>query len=240
MSLLIFISPKVFAEKFQLDDKRWINILIAEPAVSPKALLILFPGEKGLLSGRDKSDEFSNNFLIRSRHLFVKQGFKIIVLGESSWAKEGYDDKDRISSQHAEDVADLIKIQNKQSIPVYGIGTSRSTVSVAAIAIAKPNLFNGVVLTSTVSRNSIFQSLQLSDTKVSVLFLHHELDGCPSSPIKLARAIYDSLKSKIKIEFKSLNGGANVSKNPCRAKTFHGFWQTEQLAVDTIASWIGK
>jgi hypothetical protein len=53
----------------------------AAPAATAKAVLLLFAGGTGKLAIADQQlDINSNNFLVRSRHLFAAQGFHVAVM----------------------------------------------------------------------------------------------------------------------------------------------------------------
>ena len=153
----------------------------------PKASVVLFAGGNG---GLQISGEGSfawgkgGNFLVRSRRLFADQNFAVAVVDAPSDRKRpSYLDGFRQIPEHALDIRAVIAWLRKQSgAPVWLIGTSRGTGSVASIAtkVTGPEGPDGIVLTSTILSDGggrAVPDMDLSLLKVPILVVHHEQDG---------------------------------------------------------------
>ena len=165
---------------------------------APKATVVLFAGGNGAidLEPSGKIGKLSLNFLIRSRGLFVQQGFAVAALDVASDRRSGMNGDIRLSAQHAQDVGRVIAVLKKRiAAPVWLVGTSSGTISAAGVAArlaqSEPRP-HGVVFTST--QSALVQGLcgrnvhfaQLSAIRVPVLAVSHRDDVCPCSPSSAA------------------------------------------------------
>jgi pimeloyl-ACP methyl ester carboxylesterase len=161
------------------------RLLVLTPP-SPKAAVILFAGgHGGLQIAPDGSLGWGKgNFLIRSRQLFVDQGMLTVVIDAPSdrqsppylgWFRQG--------PEHAADVQAVIAwVRQHSGLPVWLVGTSRGTQSVAAVAtrLSRANGPDGLVLTSSIlsdPREAPVPAMALEKLSIPVLVVHHELDG---------------------------------------------------------------
>ncbi len=158
----------------------------------------------------------------------------------------------RVSENHVEDIKALMNyLESNYGIrEFYLIGTSRGTLSVAYLS-GKLSSLAGLILTATLSSDPNFSAycpggannfvdctgFRRADSRI--LFLHHKLDGCLSSDYLAARDIYNSLKADYK-EFITVEGGTNLSSNPCKALTYHGFYGRDSEVIGKILDWIGS
>src|SRR5262245_12645459 len=120
----------------------------------PKATAVIFPGGAGEIQvdADAKIEHQAGNFLVRSRDLVDERGIAVaIVAPPSGRTNLGYF---RDTREHAEDVRAVITwLRRQAAVPVWLIGTSRSTVSAGYVATAlapKDGGPDGVVLTSSV------------------------------------------------------------------------------------------
>jgi pimeloyl-ACP methyl ester carboxylesterase len=132
---------------------------------------------------------------------------------------------------------------------VYLLGTSRGTLASAYLSGNLPVGIEGAVLTSTVAGDPKFSSYCpdtaegfISCTGINsftgrVLLVHHRKDGCRSSPYKKAFNLFRVLPQAQKT-FVTVNGGFEVSSNPCKARTHHGFYGKDKEVVKLILDWI--
>jgi hypothetical protein len=133
---------------------------------------------------------------------------------------------------------------------VYLVGTSRGTLASAYLShklSSQP--VSGVVLTATLSSDANFSSYCpggvnnfTSCTSVNsytgkLLMVHHKYDGCSASMYSDANSIFSSLSASPKT-FVTVQGGVNLSSNPCKAKTYHGFYGRDSDVVGLILDWI--
>ncbi len=129
-------------------------LFITPPA--PQATLLLLPGGHGGLqvfpNGSLQWGE--GNFLVRSRQLFVAQGVAVAVVdAPSDRLSPPYLNGFRQTPEHVADLKALIAWARTQSKgPVWLVGTSRGTQSVAYVAteLQGPDGPDGLVLSSTI------------------------------------------------------------------------------------------
>src|SRR5262245_20401160 len=144
---------------------------LATPKAAPVATVILLPGDDGRLFA------LRENFLVRSQHMFVDEGFLVAILDTPSDRTS----LARVSSDHARDVGTLIAaLRAAAPVPVWLVGTSMGTISAVSVAsqldTGGPD---GIVLASTVQ-----QALNAGVDRVRVptLVVHNKYDNCPVSP----------------------------------------------------------
>src|SRR5688572_15123882 len=114
--------------------------LTSEPK-NLQAVAVLFPGSGGLIqlrteSGRTKFNQ--GNFLVRSRAEFVKRGVVAAIVDAPSDQQSGWgmSDEFRLGNEHLSDISRIIDDLAKRflEVPLFLIGTSRGTISGAALS----------------------------------------------------------------------------------------------------------
>lgn len=223
-------------------------MVIAPPA--PKAAVILFAGGHGGLQITSDGELAwgKGNFLVRSRQLFADQGLLTLVVDSPSDRQSlpfltGF----RQTPQHVADIAAVMAwVRERAKVPIWLVGTSRGTQSVAYIAthIATKTTPSqgpdGIVLTSTMLSDHKMlpvPALPLDKVTVPVLVVHHELDGCahcPFSEVPAMVAQFTHAPRKALVSFKQ----GQSRGDPCEAAAYHGFNGVEQAVVTQIAQWI--
>src|SRR5215217_6578697 len=105
------------------------------------AVAILFPGSGGLIQLRSEGGQpkfAAGNFLVRSRAEFVKRGVVAAILDAPSDQQRGWgmSDEFRLGENHAVDISAVIADLRMRlpNVPLFLIGTSRGTISAAALA----------------------------------------------------------------------------------------------------------
>jgi len=149
-----------------------------------------------------------------------------------------------LSEEHARDVAAVIAdLKARVSVPVWLVGTSMGTVSVAFVAgRLREGGPDGVVLTSSItdrSRQTINTVLDadLDEIRVPTLIVHHKQDGCGVTQYNVARLLPGQLTRAPRKEFLSFEGGMPVG-DPCESFAYHGYKGIEPEVVRAIAAWI--
>jgi dienelactone hydrolase len=253
--LFLVASNAVSAEKLvSLDTREDVQQkFILVESENADASIILFAGGKGVLDlykgvfGGVGMNSLKNNFLVRSRENFYKHGFNVATVdAPSDWQDDSgmlYGFRD--SADHVQDIDAVIKYLKKQyNKPVWLIGTSRGTESVAYIAINTQARIDGVVFTSSMtSENNGGTSLPempLQNITVPVFITHHKNDGCWKTTPEGAKRIESMLTSAKAVELKLYEGGREDSNKPCKAMTHHGYLGIEKKVVDDIAAFIKK
>ncbi|HTD03171.1 alpha/beta hydrolase [Undibacterium sp.] len=207
------------------------------------ATVVLLPGGAGGIGKLDQSGwPGSANFLIRSGRLFAVQGFNIAMVARPSDIQD-LDFAVRIGDRHLQDLHKVVEYVGKLSdAPIWIIGTSRGTISAAALAIAEGSSspIAGLVLTSSVTdkKPGALPTQALQKIVVPVLVVHNQKDACPICQPHQAAYLFGALKNSPNKKLLMLDGGSGASGDVCEALHYHGFIGIEQQAVDAISQWI--
>lgn len=221
------------------------RILLLTPD-NPKAAVVLFAGGHGGLQ------IFSNgtfkwgggNFLVRTRQLYADAGFVVAVVDAPSDRQshpflQGF----RQKPEHVADIRSVIVwLREKTKVPVWLIGTSRGTQSVAYVATALVGKEgpDGIVLTSTILKDEKSRpvaALPLEEIHIPVLVVHHQQDECAHCPFALTPELMGKLGSNPRVQLLAFQGGETTG-DPCEAMAFHGYNGLEREVVSQIADWI--
>lgn len=210
------------------------------------ATVVLFSGGGG---GYGKIGEdgwpASGNFLIRTAKLWAKYRFNLAMVGRPS---DGIDLElggVRAGDAHAADNQAIFRaIRQENPLPLWLVGTSMGTISVATAAIRDDErLLAGIVLSSSITAYKIqgaVPSQSLDKIRVPTLVFHHENDACWACKPYEAKRIEGQLKSAPVHKTILVSGGSGMTGNECGAFHYHGYVGMEAQAVDLIASWILK
>jgi len=214
------------------------------------ALAVLFPGSGGLIHLRTENGKprfNQGNFLVRSRAEFVKRGVAAAILDVPSDQQSGWgmSDEFRLGDAHFNDMSAVIEDLEKRfpGLPLFLVGTSRGTISAAALGARLGQRAAGAVLTSTMffqtPRNSKepgqgLSQFDFSTIKVPLLFVHHVSDQCVSTPYGDAARLSD------RYPLITVFGGSSPTSGPCDAFSQHGFLGKESETVEEIVNWMLK
>ena len=247
----IFLFNSLFASEvisLQTRDNVKQNFLLEMPKNEAKAIVLLFPGGNGkILLHKDKENWNTKNFLIRSRDYFLQEDFIVVSIDVPSdrRSKDGMYYNFRSSNEHLTDIKRVINyLKNNYQKPIFLIGTSRGTESVAFLASKLNDKINGIILSSSItkknSKGKSLEELELSEITTPTLIVFNEKDKCRVTPPEGSKQLFDLLSNEIKKEYKIFNGGKNKDTNPCKAMTYHGFLGIEKDVVDYMSQWIKK
>ncbi len=211
------------------------------PSEGATATVLLLSGGSGGIGMRDGQPR-SENFLIRSRDLFRAEGFNVALVGNPS-DKRAMDDAWRTSEMHRADVVAVLQdIRSKGATqPLWLVGTSRGTISAAALALGLPDQVAGVVLTASVAGFNVPAAVHrqaIDQLRMPVLVYHHRDDACRITSARDAEWIFKGLSQASVKKFWVVEGGENPSGNPCEALHWHGFIGMEARAVKDVGGWI--
>lgn len=215
--------------------------LFWEAAPDAKATVFLFPGGAGGFGRVEEGVATGGNFLVRSSPFFLANGFNVAIFGRPNDMELGW--MERTEPAHMEDVSKVLDfVKQKSSLPVWIVGTSRGTVSAAAMAIhVQDPVISGLVLTSSVVRYATPGAVprqNLQSIKLPVLIYHHAKDGCKHCQASEAPSILNGLTRTPIKKLMVVDGGANPTGDVCAGRHWHGFIGMEREAVDQIVSWI--
>ena len=148
------------------------------------ATLVLFSGGGGGY-GQIGADGWptSGNFLIRTGKFWAKHPVNLVMVGRPSDRIDLELGGVRNGDEHATDNKAIFKaIKQESPLPLWLIGTSMGTISVAEAAIRdEQRLLAGIVLSSSIVAYKIpgaVPSLNLEKIRVPALVFHHEDDAC--------------------------------------------------------------
>lgn len=221
------------------------RLLVLTPA-QPKAAVILFAGGHGglQLSAGGDFGWGKGNFLVRSRQLFADQDLLTVVVDAPSDRQSNpFLNGFRQTVDHAADIKAVIAwVRQQARVPVWLVGTSRGTQSVAYVGteLSPADGPDGLVLTSSIladRKSRPVPAMPLDRLTVPVLVVHHELDGCSHCAFSDIPALMKSLEGVPRTQLLAFATG-NSRGDPCEAFAYHGFNGIESTVVAQIANWI--
>lgn len=210
--------------------------------VQPHAAALLLIGGGGNINLRIQDGQVrfgQQNFLPRSRREFIAEGILPVILDNPTdqQAGAGMSDDFRASAEHTADLrAVLAEVKRRYpGLPVFLVGTSRSTISAAHQGRALGNELAGVVLSSSlfwVGRQPALQAFDFSSVKIPLLVVHHRDDACRHTPYR------DAARLGARYSLVSVKGGKPPETGPCDPLAPHGFYGKEAETVGAIAAWM--
>ena len=226
------------------------SFFIASSPQNSQTVAILFPGSGGLIRLRQENGQIKfgqNNFLVRIRGEFVKRGVVAVIVDAPSDYQSGggMSDEFRLGEDHFKDISAVIAEVHKRfpGLPLFLVGTSRGTISAAALGARFGSGLSGVVLTSTMFRAAGARSnepgpglsrFDFTTIKVPVVFVHHVGDQCAVTPYADAARLAD------KYPLISVFGGREPESGPCDPFSAHGYFGKESETVEEIVNWMLK
>ena len=186
------------------------------------------------------------NFLPRARREFIRNGILPVILDNPTdqQSGDGMSDAFRESAAHVVDMRAVRAELEKRypGLPVFIVGTSRSTLSAAHLARWMPGELKGAVLTSSLfysgtgqRARQVLAAFRWGDVQMPLLLVHHEDDGCAATPYR------DAARLASRFPLITVRGGKPPESNPCEPLSNHGYFGKEAETVDAIAAWmLGK
>jgi pimeloyl-ACP methyl ester carboxylesterase len=218
----------------------------ARKAEAAAMLLIGGGGNIGLRMEEGRVKFAQGNFLPRARREFIRNGILPVILDNPTGqqAGDGMSDAFRESSEHAADIRAVRAELDKRypGLPVFIVGTSRSTLSAAHLALSLPGELNGVVLTSSLfysgggqRARQVLAAYRWEQIRIPLLFVHHRDDGCGATPYR------EAARLAARYPLVTVYGGKPPASGPCDPLSNHGYFGKEAETVDAIAAWmLGK
>lgn len=230
---------------------------------NPVASVILFAGGSGNLQlaslfGKPSINWGRNIFVVRAREDFAMHGFMVAVVDAPSDRKsekgvneyKKNDEIFRMSDEHAQDIKAVVKyLKNEANIPVWLVGTSLGTISALNGAIRIKEGIDGLILTSSMTRNRKgFRSydsypngilnMGLDKVTVPTLIISHKKDKCFATPALDTPKIKKAIINSPKVDVMYFTGGKRAIENECSGLSAHGFYGIEDQVVSAIADFI--
>ncbi len=217
------------------------RVLYAAPA-QPRATLVMLPGGAGDVGLEEDGDvRHDNNFVVRTRALWVARGYAVLIPDALDRANlRGV----RSSPQYAALVGELARFAKAQAkVPVFLLGTSQGSIAAMnGAAHTRTGLIAGVILTESVSRmggshETVF-SAHPEQVRLPALVVANRDDQCNVAPPKDAARIAAAMTSSPDVKIQTVSGGIEKSHKECGSLTPHGYYGIEAQVVDDIARWI--
>lgn len=250
-ALLSAGAPGIAAEKVSEVTVRegvTVKFIDNSDAGAEAPIVVLFAGGNGIinLSAWKGKGNPSGNFLVRTRRHWVNAGLQVVVPDAPSDRPTDGLDFWRTSREHTGDIAAVIAhIRKSSKAPLFLVGTSRGTISAAAVAAqTPPGTVTGIVLTSSVTRynrarnKNRVQDARLDAVRVPVLIAHHEDDACALTPFSDVPGLAKEFTKAPRVDVKSYTGGGNYRGDDCGPFAAHGFRRIERRVIGDIARWI--
>ena len=220
-------------------------LLVYDKSSAPKAVAVTFIGGTGAIDLTKRMREGVASFgpganvLIRIREKFAGTDIAdAIVDAPSDRLPNGMMDDFRAGEQHAADVRKIVADLHARfpEAPIFLIGTSRGTISVAHLAVSLSDVVRGAILSSTVTvGNQMGPGLSTFDfasIKIPLLWVHHRDDGCRLSPYAGAQ------RAARGGSFVSVSGGDPPQSGPCDPLSPHGYFGREQPVTEAMRDYV--
>jgi hypothetical protein len=220
-------------------------LLDQDKAAAPKVVVISFIGGFGAIGLERRAQKGpvkfgpTANFLVRIRGQMTDADIAdVIVDSPSDQLPDGMGDRFRLGQDHATDIRALIR-DLKQRFPgakIFLLGTSRGTISAAALGTSLGDVVQAVVLSSTVTNadraGTGLSAFDFGSIKVPVLLVHHRKDGCRSSPYSGAERLAK------RFPLVSVSGGDPPQSDACETASQHGYLGREAPTAQAIRNWM--
>jgi pimeloyl-ACP methyl ester carboxylesterase len=197
----------------------------------PVASAILFAGGGGRIRLQQDGQLTSGNFLVRTRMLFARRGIAVAVVDAASDTLSLRPVETRFGKRHQKDMEAVIGyLRQTLKRPVWLIGTSRGTLSVASIGANSRVPIDGLILTSSMTEVT---EVGLGKVRVPAMVVANRNDACHVTPPDYAATIARALRTK-PVYFES----STATGRACGAFSEHGFLGIEEKVVDAIARFV--
>lgn len=151
-------------------------------------------------------------------------------------------DEPVLFEQHAADIGAIIAALAARfpGAEFYLVGTSKGTVSAAALGARLGAKIAGVVLTSTVTQASRggegLSGFDFGKLNVPVLLMHHKSDACHVTPYYAVERI----AKEYRIPLVTVTGSDGARGAYCQAFSYHGYAGRESEVAAAIVQWVNK
>ena len=222
-----------------LADGRSERVLFAAPAGGPRATVVMLPGGSGIIDFDAAGNTRNNNFLIRTRPLWLAQGLAVAIIGSPNGAS-------LMGQRHSPAYADAIGravdfARSRANAPVWLVGTSQGSTAAANGASRLGGKIAGVVLSSSETRANVSGEILFDSDPgaiaVPALTVANQGDSCPSTPPADAARIAASLARSPRKEIITVQSD-QIQSHPCEALSPHGYLGIEASVIQRIAGWI--
>lgn len=224
--------------RIELKTRLWViqPLTLSLPS-NARAVALYFPGSTGLFGslGFDRP-------LLEAGIAYA--GYAPPTDLPNGFADGGY----RSRPEHVADVEAAIRwLRAETKLPVWLVGISMGSVSVAHVATRSTVPIAGVVFISSITGTTPSGNVPygerkatdfpLASIRVPVLAVIHRKDGCASTPPEGGAAILAAATSAPAKEILRFDGGMETD-NPCGGKSYHTFLGQRDAVGAAIAKFI--
>jgi len=212
----------------------------------PKRIVMLFPGGDGIMQIQQKARgtwfHLWGNYLIRARAKFVDAEDIAVSVDMPNDEYCCANDFFRLGEKHAADVGAILASLAARfpGAEFYLVGTSKGTVSAAALGARLGAKVAGVVLTSTVTQEARdgqgLSRFDFGTLKVPVLLVHHKSDYCHVTPYYAVERI----AKEYHYPLVTVTGSEGAHGDECQAFSHHGYAGRENQVAAAIMQWVNK
>lgn len=208
----------------------------------PRASIVMLPGgagDVGIGAGGDVAHD--NNFVVRSRALWVAEGFAVLI-------PDAVDGRNLRGLRSSPDYAALVgalvaAAQAQAKAPVFLLGTSQGAIAAMnGASHLNHGEIAGVVLSESVSRlggsrETVFDA-HPEQVNVPALVVANSDDHCNVAPPQDAPKIAAAMTHAPAVKVLNVSGGEQRSREDCGSLSPHGYFGIEQPTVSAIAAWM--
>ena len=247
--VLLALAVPARAELVRLPTRPGVTLPLAieAPRGQATAWALIFAGGEGALSldASGQPTQLRGNFLIRARQHLSSAGIGLVLVdapSDRSGGLRGF----RHTAEHAADIAAAVtEIRRRFGRPVWLIGTSAGTVSVAHALprLTGPARPDGVVQTASItrtSRNNAYSALQapIGGYTGAVYVASHQDDACQITPSADTPQLLAAFSGARPNAMRIFTGGLPPRSDPCQAMSAHGFLGIEAEVMAAIAAFV--
>jgi dienelactone hydrolase len=214
------------------------------------AVLVLYIGGDGTMNfAAGAVNNGSPNTVARNRYHFAAEGFVVALVdaaNDFNASPTGLSGR-RLGPQHLADLrAVMADLRGRYpSVPIWGVGHSRGTLSAAVTAISVEPPADGLVLMSSLTGDPAvptedLSALDLESIRAPVLIVSHQGDVCSFTNPEDSRALRKRFSASEKAKFRAFEGGSAPLTDPCDPLAPHGFFGIDQKVVDAVTKWVRR
>lgn len=239
----VSLQSGVLVRDLPLENGAFQRVLYAAPPQKARGVIVMFAGGADDLGIQTNGEiEHSDNFVVRSRALWIAKGYGVVLvdaIGDQSMRGK------RSSAAYAAVTRQIAAFAQQQSpAPVWILGTSQGSIAAMnAASHASRTQIAGVILTESVSlpggsHETVFDA-HPEQVHVPALVVANQNDRCKVAPPSMAKAIAQALRNtQVSVLF--VQGGLTHSSNACASLSPHGYDGIESNVVDQITAWMAR
>lgn len=208
----------------------------------PRATIVMLPGGAGDIGlGADGETTRGDNFVVRSRALWVAAGFAVLI-------PDTIDGRNlrglRSARSYAGVVAALVASAHAQAAgPVFLFGTSQGAIAAMnGAAHLHHKEIAGVVLSEAVSvpggsHETVFDG-HPDKVDVPALVVANGDDRCNVAPPDDVERIAAAMTRSPSVKILHVSGGEQRSSRDCGSLSPHGYYGIESSVVNAVSAWM--